>query len=283
MNHLRNWSYGMMIAFLNIALVRSFQPQQQLQLKVQLQQPIILYAQLQPTVLPSSSSRRAWIQQIFATSCTTAATVGMTLLFPLPASCAGTDNKNSDNRSTNDIISALQGAQSTLDVLLSNWQRATVECNYADVPRDLLSAENKQLLLEKASTYALFDKSVSVESCKTTNRLVRDYIGVTGKGPMVGIEKKLRKALDLVDPDHVEDYVVELESFSQCLAKASSLSYMAGTADFDSINNFDKASVSSEATSRNQGSNLEQSRRAIQECKTSLDRMLGLLMEASST
>jgi uncharacterized protein YukE len=194
------------------------------------------------------------------------------LLFPLPAFCAN-NNKNSDA-----TITALQDAQSTLDVLLSNWQRATVECNYADVPRDLLSAENKQLLLEKASTFALFDKSVSVESCKTTNRLVRDYIGVTGKGPMVGIEKKLRTAFDRVDPDYVDDYVSELELFSQSLAKASSLSYMAGTADFDSINNFDKASASSKATSRNQGSNLEQSRRAIQECKTSLDRILGLLV-----
>lgn len=90
---------------------------------------------------------------------------------------------------------------------MSNWQRATVECNYADVPRDLLSADNKQLLLEKASTFALFDKSVSVETCKTTNRLVRDYIGVTGKGPMVGIEKNLQKALDIVDPDTMDDYV----------------------------------------------------------------------------
>jgi hypothetical protein len=90
---------------------------------------------------------------------------------------------------------------------LTNWQRATVECNYADVPRDLLSADNKQLLLEKASTYALFDKSVSVESCKTSNRLVRDYIGVTGKGPLVGMEKKFRKALDVVDPDSLDDYL----------------------------------------------------------------------------
>ena len=143
----------------------------------------------------------------------------MTLWFPLSASCASSSSNNNNNnnknrddhRTTTDtIIAALQDAQSTLDVLLSNWQRATVECNYADVPRDLLSAENKQLLLEKASTFALFDKSVSVESCKTTNRLVRDYVGVTGKGPMVGIEKKLRKALDLVDPDNVDDYVAEL-------------------------------------------------------------------------
>jgi hypothetical protein len=135
----------------------------------------------------------------------------LALILPLPEGCAAKDivdtTSSSDAATTSLIVAALQDAQSTLDLLLSNWQRATVECNYADVPRDLLSADNKQLLLEKASTYALFDKSVSVESCKTTNRLVRDYIGVTGKGPMVGIEKKMRRAMDLVDPDHVDDYV----------------------------------------------------------------------------
>jgi hypothetical protein len=68
---------------------------------------------------------------------------------------------------------------------------------------------------------------------------------------------------------------IEVENFSQCLAKAASLSYAAGTADFDSINNFDKSSAS---TSRNEGSNLEQSRRAIQEAKTSIDRILALLV-----
>ena len=67
----------------------------------------------------------------------------------------------------------------------------------------------------------------------------------------------------------------EVENFSQCLAKASSLSYAAGTADFDSINNFEKSSSAS--TSRNEGSNLEQSRRAIQEAKVSLDRIIALL------
>jgi hypothetical protein len=56
------------------------------------------------------------------------------------------------------------------------------------------------------------------------------------------------------------------------LAKASSLSYTAGTADFDSINNFGKGD-----NDRNEGSNLEQSRRAIQEAKASLDRILALL------
>ena len=98
-------------------------------------------------------------------------------------------------------------ARDTLDTLLTNYKRATIDCTYADVPRELLEAKNKELLLEKASTFALFDKSVSVETCKTTNRVVRDYLGVTGKGPLVQIEKQIKGGLEYVDPDDLEDYV----------------------------------------------------------------------------
>jgi hypothetical protein len=135
-----------------------------------------------------NTRRRIWIQHV------SIFTVG---LLSLPTRCYASD----------ELIDSISEAQKTLGLLLANWQRATVECNYADVPRELLSADNKQLLLEKASTYALFDKSVSVESCKTSNRLVRDYIGVTGKGPLVGIEKKIRKALELVEPNSLDEYV----------------------------------------------------------------------------
>lgn len=79
-------------------------------------------------------------------------------------------------------LDKLVEARDTLDTLLTNYKRATIDCTFADVPRELLESKNKKLLLEKASTYALFDKSVSVETCKTTNRIVRDYLGVTGKG-----------------------------------------------------------------------------------------------------
>eukprot|EP00980_Cylindrotheca_fusiformis_P009249 scaffold2018_cov113-Cylindrotheca_fusiformis.AAC.3 len=164
--------------------------------------------------------------------------------------------KSLENRPKENPLKRLIEAQDTLDKLLSNWKRATIDCTFADVPRELLEAKNKELLLEKASTFALFDKSVSVETCKTNNRIVRDYLGVTGKGPLVGIDKLLKLGLDFVDPEYLDDYVTgksnitvrlllrcrsshpcfsteELESFSQALAKASSLSYTAGVGDFD--------------------------------------------------
>jgi hypothetical protein len=104
-------------------------------------------------------------------------------------------------------LEKIREAQDTLDKLLSNWKRATIDCTFADVPRELLETKNKELLLEKASTFALFDKSVSVETCKTTNRIVRDYLGVTGKGPLVGIEKSIKQGLDFIDLDDLDSYV----------------------------------------------------------------------------
>lgn len=165
-------------------------------------------------------------------------------------------------------ISMLTDATDALSSLIENWERATVDCTYADVPRELLETKNKEKLLEKASDFALFDKSTSIVSCKRTNRVVRDYIGVTGKGPLVSLEKRLLKKslVDQVDPDNLDEYFSAVETFSQEMAKANSLSYTAGTADFDSVNNFAKG----EANVNEGDSNLEQARRAIEEANRAL-------------
>eukprot|EP00984_Skeletonema_dohrnii_P003431 scaffold1165_cov126-Skeletonema_dohrnii-CCMP3373.AAC.5 len=172
-------------------------------------------------------------------------------------------------------IALVTDATDALSSLIENWERATVDCTYADVPRELLETKNKEQLLEKASTFALFDKSTSVVSCKRTNRVVRDYIGVTGKGPLVNLEKKLLKQslVQQVDPDNLDDYFSAVETFSQEMAKANSLSYTAGTADFDSVNNFAKG----EASVNEGDSNLEQARRAIEEANKALKTASSLI------
>lgn len=221
------------------------------------------------TPLLPPTTRRAWLAHTKAALLAGSTATILSLADPpLPAHAAST------KASSSNVVGAIREAQETLAILLDNWQRATEECIFADVPRELLETKNKELLLEKASTYALFDKSVSVETCKTSNRLVRDYIGATGKGPLVGVDKKLRQAMDLVeDIDDLDVYVTELESFSQSLSRAASLSYTAGTADFDSMNSFSKG----ERGNRNENSNLEQARKAIMEAKSSIDRMVSLL------
>ena len=66
----------------------------------------------------------------------------------------------------------------------------------------------------------------------------------------------------------------ELEIFSQAYSRASSLSYTAGVADFDAVNNFSKDEAKE---ARNENSNLEQTKRAIEECKLCLDRIVSMI------
>ena len=173
-------------------------------------------------------------------------------------------------------ISILLEATDALSSLLANWERATVDCTYADVPRELLEVKNKEKLLEKASEFALFDKSTSVVSCKRTNRIVRDYIGSTGKGPLVAIEKRLLKknVVEKVDPEYLDEYIAAVELFSQALSRAKSLSYTAGVSDFDAVNNFAK----DDTKSLNQdGSNLDMARKAVEEASSYLGKAVSLL------
>jgi len=202
-----------------------------------------------------------------------------------PGKASGAPKQESSNNSPQEDIVVIKEAGEVLTTLLQNWDRATIVCIYADVPRELLETKNKQQLLEKASTFALFDKSTSVVSCKKSNKIVRDYLGLTAKGPMVNIEKRMlkRTVADSIDPDCLDKYYSEIELFSQAISDASTLSYAAGL-DLDSMNNFakdEKKSVS--LTSSNMpaivdSSNLEGAKKSIVDAKISMDKILSLLV-----
>lgn len=68
-------------------------------------------------------------------------------------------------------------------------------------------------------------------------------------------------------------YNLAVESFSQSISRATSLSYTAGTADFDSMNNFAEGKETEDST------NLEQARQAITEANDSLKKAVSLLTE----
>jgi hypothetical protein len=209
----------------------------------------------------NSIDRRSWIKNVLATGAFASAS---NILIPVTAVAA-----------SEDPVPSIREATETLQTLLDNWNKAVIDCTYADVPRELLETKNKELLLEKASTFALFDKSVSVVSCKTSNRIVRDYLGKSGIGPLVGLDKKIRRGLDLVeDPDDLDVYVQASEAIQQALSNADSLSYTAGVADFSAVNNFDKKDVSTILASN---SKLGQAREAIQDAVDNLNRILTIL------
>jgi hypothetical protein len=186
------------------------------------------------------------------------------------------------------VTELLQNAIDTLQTLLNNWSKAVVDCTYADVSRDLLETKNKELLLKKASTSALFDKSGSVViSCKTSNRVVRDYLGLTGKGPLVGLSKLVKNGMNQLitddnDDDDLELYIQSMEELERTMARASSYSYSAGTiADVNAIQNFDPTEQDRVLES-NDNANLRQTKQAIQESLMELQKLVAILKRKRS-
>lgn len=100
----------------------------------------------------------------------------------------------------------------------------------------------------------------------------------TLQGPLVGIEKRIKSGLQFVDPDFLDDYVSELEAFSQAYSQAASLSYTAGIADLDSVNNFSKEDA--DESKRDKNSNLQQTKQVIREAKRNLDVVILILQKS---
>lgn len=101
-----------------------------------------------------------------------------------------------------------------------------------------------------------------------------------GKGPLVNVDKKMLKRYVVdsrifLDPDILDEYYTQVENFQNAISRASSLSYAAGIADFDSVNNFEKDSKKEDGLEEN--SNLEQARKAIGEAKVSIDLIVQYL------
>jgi hypothetical protein len=83
--------------------------------------------------------------------------------------------------------------------------------------------------------------------------------------------------IDSLNPDLLEEYYSAVEKYSQSMSSAISLTYMAGTADFDSVNNFEKGKQDS-ALGRGDTS-LEKARRSIIEANHSLKVVVELLSQ----
>ena len=85
-----------------------------------------------------------------------------------------------------------------MEKLLEDWSGLTVSCLYADIPRDLLEQKNKEQLLIEASTFALFDKSASVQSFKESNSKIRQYLGIykDSGSDLAGLARKFKRLKD---------------------------------------------------------------------------------------
>jgi len=115
-----------------------------------------------------------------------------------------------------------------MEKLLDDWSDLTVSCLYADIPRDLLEQKNKEQLLVQASTFALFDKSASVTSCKESNSKIRQYMGIYKESgsALVGLDKKFKRLKDVyVNDDDEERWFDLVDEFNVRLSKIDTLTY----------------------------------------------------------
>jgi hypothetical protein len=164
-----------------------------------------------------------------------------------------------------------------LQYLLDHWQETVVDCEYADVPRELLERRNKELLLEKAATNALFDKSVSVTSCKVDVTSLRQAL--RSNSPVAQLPDALIAVLpelNHIENDNDDRWLERIEDVQRDLIRIDGLAY-AARRDYSALNNFDEAETT--RLLDQQPGNLLECRRAIQTTVDKLRRITAALPE----
>jgi len=111
-----------------------------------------------------------------------------------------------------------------MDVLLRDWDELTIDCTYAEVPRALLETKNKELLLEKASTLALFDKSTSITVCKSSNRQVRAALEPLGK---LAEQLQTASVAESIRDKDFEAFLAAAEGYESAISAADAAAYLA--------------------------------------------------------
>ena len=187
-----------------------------------------------------------------------------------------------------------------LTILLENWDEATLNCKYAEVNRELLTADKKEELLDAASKSVLFNKGNATKTlCKRDAEIVRYVMGVGGEknkksGPPVmfaarGIydkDKEMPQPLLNVEPvikrgflylsDNQDAYLEASENWSRAKSGLSANSYASGVADMSSI-------ISTSEGKDESSSYLETSRKFAVAAKEALGEIVQLLeFEADS-
>lgn len=125
---------------------------------------------------------------------------------------------------------------------------------------------------------------------------MRDYLGLTGKGPLVGLSKLVKNGMNQLlviendttsndgNDDHdLELYIQSMEELERAMARAASYSYSAGTiADVNAIQNFDPSDQDNVLAS-NDNANLRQTKQAIQESLMELQTLVAILKKKKKT
>ena len=107
-----------------------------------------------------------------------------------------------------DDINRLRRGLQEINYLLDHWDEKTTYCNYGQFKNELLSAANKDKLLEAAKEpILLYDKSATMNvMCKKDPEVVRAFLGLTKENLVLSqadILMKKASTVDLVDPDDI--------------------------------------------------------------------------------
>jgi hypothetical protein len=165
----------------------------------------------------------------------------------------------------------LESALARLDGLLKNWDLVTIDCTYAEVPRELLESKNKEKLLKQATQNALFDKSASINVCKSTDRVVRRELGTTADGPLSRFDRVLQSPtiLSTVDPDRADEFIALSEKLQQALGAADAAAFTSETGDFSARTPFQVGEAPT-------APNLETARLNIKEARELLQALMAM-------
>ena len=150
------------------------------------------------------------------------------LVQPLPAHAA-------------DEVLTLQKALFFLDDLVARWPEVTIDCRFGEINRAILSDDNKEALLDAASSTS--KAATMVTKCKTTGSVVRQYLGTSGDAPtpLANIGKLLEKPslVQLVPDDSFEAFLQSSEKLQLALAAADASAFLASS-DYSAKTTFRK-------------------------------------------
>ena len=157
----------------------------------------------------------------------------------------------------------LRAALNVLDEVSERWTELTIDCKYGELRRELLSAENKEALLEEASSTSKAASTVTV--CKSTGTKVRSLLEAAD------VRKVLERPalLERVSDDNFENFLSASERFQAALSAAAAAAFLAQN-DYGAQTTFKKGEVPTTP-------NLDAARQRVGEARTELSTLCGLV------
>lgn len=125
-----------------------------------------------------------------------------------------------------DEAARLTNGLALLDGLLAKWGEVTLDCRFGEVKREMMMQENKEQLLQEASSTS--KASTTVTMCKTSGATVRRAISGS-ESPLARIGSLLERPalIGRVDEDKLEDFEAASEKLQQALTAADGAAYLA--------------------------------------------------------